>query len=216
MAPENTIEAFELAFELGADAVELDLRRTADGVLVVHHDARVSDGRVIVETGWRDLPSSVPTLGEALDACAGGWVNIEIKNDERDPDFDPDDRVAVELLAALAERERGRWLVSCFRLRTVDRCRLLDPSIPTAWLTVELDADTVDLVASRGHTAVHPWEPTVTAEQIERCHEAGILVNVWTCNAPDRFLALATAGADGIITDIPDVMVAALRGQPDL
>jgi glycerophosphoryl diester phosphodiesterase len=214
LARENTIEAFELAVQIGADAVELDVRRTGDGVLVVHHDVRVTDGGVIAETRWRDLPSHVPTLGEALDACDGAWVNIEIKNDEREPDFDPDDRVAVEVLAALAERGPGRRLISSFRLRTVDRCRLLDPSVPTAWLTLELGPEVIDTVASRGHTAVHPWEPTISPEQIERSHEAGILVNAWTCNDPTRFVALAAAGVDGIVTDVPDVMIAALGAQP--
>lgn len=208
---QNTVEAFELAVVVGADGVELDVRRTADGVLVVHHDARVADGRAIVDTGWRELPPHVPTLGAALDACAGVWVNIEIKNDERDPDFDPDDRVAVEVLAALAERPPGRWLLSSFRRRTIDRCRSLDPTVPTGWLTAEIGPDTVDQLADRGHTAVHPWEAALTAEQIERSHEAGILVNAWTCNDPDRFVALAAAGADGIVTDAPDAMIAAMR-----
>ena len=113
----------------------------------------------------RSCPSYVPTFGEALDACGGLWVNIEIKNDEADPDFDPLDRVAVEVLATLAERGRGRWLISSFRLATVDRCRLLDPTVPTAWLTMEFGAETIDLAAARGHTALHPWESTVTAER---------------------------------------------------
>jgi glycerophosphoryl diester phosphodiesterase len=212
LALENTVAAFEMAAIAGADGVELDVRRTADGVLVVHHDARVSDGRVIVDTPWQALPAHVPTFGEALDACGGMWVNIEIKNDEREPDFDPDDHVAVEVLATLAERGEGRWLISCFRLATVDRCRLLDPTVPTAWLTMELGPGTVEAVASRGHTAVHPWEPAVTAEQLARCHEVGLLVNVWTCNDPVRAVALSLAGVDGIITDVPDAVRAALDG----
>jgi glycerophosphoryl diester phosphodiesterase len=118
------------------------------------------------------------------------------------------------VLATLAERGPGRWLLSCFRLRTVDRCRLLDPAVPTAWLTQELDRETIQAVASRGHTAIHPWDPGVTAEQVDRCHEAGILVNAWTCNDPDRFVALAAAGVDGIVTDVPDVMIAALGARP--
>lgn len=211
LARENTIEAFELAVKVGADAVELDVRRTADGVLVVHHDAIVNDGRVIAETTWQDLPAYVPTLGDALDACAGVWVNIEIKNNEQEPDFDPADRAAVDVLATLAERGSGRWLLSSFRLRTVDRCRLLDPSVPTAWLTLDLSPEVVEQAAARGHTAVHPWEPTVTADQVERCHEAGLLVNTWTCNDPERFRALVAAGVDGVVTDVPDVMLAALR-----
>jgi glycerophosphoryl diester phosphodiesterase len=210
LAPENTVEAFQRAVAVGADAVELDVRRTADGVLVVHHDARVADRRVIGETLFRDLPGYVPTLGDALDACAGAWVDIEIKNDEREPDFDPLDRVAVDVLATLAERGAGRWLLSCFRLATLDRCRLVDPAIPTAWLTFEIGQDTVAMLADKGHTAINPWEPTVTPEQVARCHDAGILVNAWTCNDPARFLALAAAGVDGIITDVPDVMRTAL------
>jgi glycerophosphoryl diester phosphodiesterase len=217
LAPENTIAAFEMASIAGADGVELDVRRTADGVLVVHHDARVSDGRVIVETSWRELPTHVPTLGEALDACVGMWVDIEIKNDRRDPDFDPVDRVAVEVLAALAERDDpGRWLLSSFRLATMDRCRRVDPTVPTAWLTLEITPDTVEHLAAAGHAAVNPWEAGVTAEQVERCHEAGLLVNAWTCNDPARFLALAAAGVDGVITDVPDEMRAALAGSVPL
>jgi glycerophosphoryl diester phosphodiesterase len=115
--------------------IELDVRRTVDGVLVVHHDPALADGRVIVETLWRDLPDHIPTLGAALDACDGAWVNVEIKNRPSEPDFDPADRVVVELLAELAERgDPGRWLISCSRLETVDRCRLVDPTVPTAWL----------------------------------------------------------------------------------
>jgi glycerophosphoryl diester phosphodiesterase len=210
LAQENTVAAFEMAAIAGADGVELDVRRTADGVLVVHHDARLGDGSAIVDTPWRALPAYVPTLGEALDACAPLWVNIEIKNDQRDPDFAPDDHVAVEVLAALAERGAGRRLLSSFRAATVDRCRRLDPSVPTAWLTYEIGPDTVDALAAKDHTAVHPFEATITAEQIERCHDAGILVNAWTCNDPARFAALVAAGVDGVITDVPDVMRAAL------
>lgn len=211
LARENTIEAFQLAVSVGADGVELDVRRTADGVLVVHHDAVVNDGRVIAQTPWQELPAHIPTLGDALDACDGLWVNIEIKNDEREPDFDPDDRAAAEVLATLAERTPGRWLLSAFRLRTIDRCRLVDPTVPTAWLTLELDERIVETAHEHGYTAVHPWSPMVTADAVKRCHQAGLLVNTWTCNDPGHARALAAAGVDGIITDVPDVMVAALR-----
>ena len=205
LAHENTVAAFEMAAIAGADGVELDVRRTADGVLVVHHDARVSDGRVIVETPWQELPAYVPTFGEALDACGGLWVNIEIKNDERDPDFDPLDRVAVEVLATLAERGRGRWLISSFRLATVDRCRLLDPTVPTAWLTMAIGADTVDVAATQGHTALHPWEATVTAERDRaQPRRRASSSTSWTCNDPLRAAALSMAGVDGIVTDVPD------------
>ena len=215
LEPENTVAAFRRAVQVGAHGIELDVRRTADGVLVVHHDAALADGRVIVETPWREVPEEVPTLGSALDACAGAWVNIEIKNSTKDPDFDPGDRVAVEVLAELAERGEhgdGRWLISSFRLETVDRCRLVDPAVPTAWLTPAIEPGTIEMLVDRGHVAVHPWEPTITADQIADCHDAGLLVNGWTCNDPERFRELASWGIDGVCTDVPDVMLAALAG----
>jgi glycerophosphoryl diester phosphodiesterase len=210
LAQENTSAAFRKAVEVGAQGIEFDARRTADGVVVVHHDARLPDGRVIVETPWRELPDHVPTLGDALDACVGAWVNIEIKNMPQDPDFDPDDHVAVEVLAHLAERGEGRWLLSSFRLETVDRCHLVAPDVPTAWLTLEVEPDTPADLVRRGHTAVNPWEPTLTADVIARCHDAGLLVNGWTCNDPGRFVELASWGIDGLCTDTPDVMLRAL------
>ena len=80
---ENTLEAFRRAGLMGADAVELDVRRTADGAMAIHHDASLSDGRVICELQSVDLPAHIPMLSAALDACEGMWVNIEIKNLQR-------------------------------------------------------------------------------------------------------------------------------------
>ena len=144
--------------------------------------------------------------------CAGVWVNIEIKNDERDPDFDPDDHAAVEVLAALAERGPGRWLLSSSGCApsTAAAC-----SIRRYRRHGSRSTSARRRSSRRGAwpTAVNPWEPGITAEQIEHCHAAGLLVNAWTCNEPDRFVALAAAGADGIVTDLPDVMVAALGAQ---
>ncbi len=72
-AAENTIEAFALAAELGADGVELDARRTADGQVVVHHDAHLPDGRVIVDLSAADLPAHVPTLAEPSTPADRWW-----------------------------------------------------------------------------------------------------------------------------------------------
>jgi len=65
--------------------VELDARRTAEGDVIVHHDAHLADGRAIVELGAHDLPEHVCSLADALDACEGMSVNIEIKNWPDDP-----------------------------------------------------------------------------------------------------------------------------------
>lgn len=211
---ENTVAAFRRAREVGADAVELDVRTTADGVLVVHHDPDLADGRRIADTAAAELPAHVPTLPAALDACAGMWVNVEIKNSPGDPDFDPDSRVADATIALLRGRPAGeRFLISCFHLDTIDRCRELAPEIPTAFLCAIVPDGIAELLASRGHRAFHPWDPTVTPALIDACHAAGLEVNTWTCDDAVRMAQLLQWGIDGICTNDPDV---ALRVRDDL
>lgn len=206
--PENTVAAFVGAREQGADAVELDVRRTADGALVVRHDAHLPDGRALVELARADVPDGVPDLAAALDACRPLLVNVEIKNLPPDPDFDPDETVAdgvVELLAARGGADRV--LVSSFNLATVDRVRALDGGVPTAWLRLDLDdpAGVIGAAVARGHAALHPWDPFVDDRLVAAAHEAGLAVNVWTVDDPDRMRQLAAMGVDGIVTNVPDV-----------
>ncbi len=213
-ARENTVEAFRLAAEMGSDAVELDVRRSRDGQLVVHHDAVLADGRAIGATAAADLPPWVPTLDTALDACAGMWVNVEIKNDPRDPDFDPGDTIADDTVAALRARgEDERWLISSFRLETVDRCRALAP-LRTAWLTEAVPDDVVATLVERGHVALHPWVGLLEQRVVDACHAAGLHVNTWTCDDEARMAELASWGVDGICTNVPDVALTLLRGAP--
>ena len=210
---ENTVEAFRRARELGADAVELDVRLCADGILVVHHDPRLPEsGRPITDTPFRLLPDHIPTLDRALDACDGMWVNVEIKNDEHEPDFDATDHIAEAVVHALAARgEPERWLISSFRFKTINRCRLVEPAIPTAWLTVEVPSGTAERVGSFGHKALHPYWESVTEELVADCHRHGVEVNVWTCDDPEAMRRLATWGVDGICTNVPDLAVRTLR-----
>lgn len=208
---ENTLEAFRTAAQLGSDAVELDVRRTADDVLVIHHDAQLSDGSLIRSVAARALPEHVPTLGAALDACAGMWVNVEIKNDPAEADFDPTDAIAGATIAALVARgEPERWLISSFRRETIDRCRALAPEIRTAFLCVEPPAGVVRSLARGGHAALHPYYRFVTAELLAECHAEGVEVNVWTCDDPDWMRRLAEWGVDGICTNVPDLALRTL------
>ena len=97
-AHENTLRAFFLAKEFRADWIELDVRRTQDGRLAVHHDAHLADGRVLCDTPADELPRHVPELAAALDACSPLGINIEIKNWPTDPDFDPEFRLAAQVV----------------------------------------------------------------------------------------------------------------------
>lgn len=208
-APENTLEAFRLARQLGADWVELDARRTADGAVVVHHDAELPDGRTICQLPRHELPASVPDLHDALDACEGMSVNIEIKNWPADPDFDESEQVAeqvVELVQARAMHDRV--LISCFHYPTIERVRALDPAIPTAFLHLLIDRSWADLaadVAAAGHTALHPWDGLVDESLVAAAKEHGLDVNVWTVDDPERMAQLVALGVDGLCTNVPDV-----------
>ncbi|CAN5445748.1 glycerophosphodiester phosphodiesterase family protein [soil metagenome] len=208
-APENTIEAFHLARELGADWVELDARRTRDGAVVVHHDAHLPDGRAIVELDRSDLPPSVCDLTAALDACAPMSVNIEIKNWPDDVDYDATYAVADFVVAEVGRRgSHQRVLVSCFDRGTLDHAHQGDGEIPTAFLHHYIEGTWADLaadVAAAGHVALHPWDGVVDQDLVGAAAAHGLEVNVWTVDDPERMATLITLGVDGLCTNVPDV-----------
>jgi glycerophosphoryl diester phosphodiesterase len=212
-APENTVDAFALAGRMGADAVELDVRATRDGVLVVHHDPDLPDGRSICDVDAADLPATVPALGVALDACDVSWVNVEIKNDPSETAYDPDDSIADTTMALLlARNDHDRWVISSFRIETIDRCRVIADAagapIRTAWLTSVVPENVVDLLTTRGHVALHPWVRLLRRDVVDACHAAGIAVNTWTCDDPAQMAELIDWGVDGICTNVPDLALA--------
>lgn len=212
--PENTVAAFERAVAMGADGIELDVRRTGDDRLVVHHDPRLADGRAIRATRSAELPPSVPDLAAALDACTGAFVNIEIKNAPAEPDHDPSDWVASRVAELLAGRGGGpRWLISSFRMETVDHVRRVAPAVRTAWLTYLLDEAAIAATAAAGHDAIHPYHGSVTADGVRAAHAAGLSVNTWTCDEPERMAALVAWGVDGICTNVPDVALRVRAGE---
>lgn len=217
--PENTIEAFQEARRLGADMVELDARRTADGTIAVRHDPEIPGSGALITLHRHELTEEVPTLGAALDACVPMQVNVEIKNSPFEPDWDPDQHLAAAVVELVAARgARDAVLVSSFNLEAIDRCRGLDPAIATAWLTLAGwdQAAAVATCAERGHAAVHPHDPAVTPELIARAHDAGVAVNVWTVDDPARMAQLAEWGVDGICTNDPALLLRVLgRPSPD-
>lgn len=208
--PENTKAAFEHALEVGSDWVELDVRRTADGKMVIHHDPALSDGRAIVACLRDDLPPSILELADALDVCASMGVNIEIKNLPGEPDADPSNQLSRDVVALLETRPAGdEILVTSFDRSTIDAVRSLARELPVGWLLYDLApadvASAVATAAEAGYVGINPWDPTVTEELVEQAHAAGLLVNVWTVDAPERMTALIEMGVDGIITNVPAV-----------
>jgi glycerophosphoryl diester phosphodiesterase len=213
---ENTLDAFSRAAELGADWVELDVRTSGDGDLVVHHDPQLADGRVVAHTPVAVLPSWLPTLDAALDGCArhGLGVNVEIKALPGEPDEDRAIELADAVGAVLVDRlatgalHRDRLLVTCFDPRTIARVRAVtDGALPTGLLSLLLEGweQVVRTAADGGHQAVNPWDLAFAPELVEAAHGAGLAVNVWTVDDPERLSWLCDIGVDGLITNVPDV-----------
>ncbi len=216
-AQANTLEAVQLAIDQGADGVEIDVRRTADDVLVLHHDAHLSDGRRIHAMAASDLPTWVPSLAEVLEVCEGVWTNIEVKNLPDDPDYDQAQGISLAVAGLIAAYEaHQRVLVSSFNMDSVTRIGSIDPEIELGWLTAggANPAALIGRAEGRSMNAIHPHDMLVDESFVLRAHDAGLAVNVWTVNDMSRVAELAKWGVDGIITDNPAEALEILgRGQ---
>ena len=198
------------------------MHRTADAMLVVHHDAELHGLGLVLDASFAELRAArpdVPTLAETLDACAGmRFVNIEMKCAAWDADPDPDRVVARGVAAEVVARGlRHTTVVSSFDLTMIDDLRAIDPSITTGWLLHGYDpVPAVARAQEHGHRWLHPdWgnldaylEATVVAAR-----GAGVLLDTWTVDDPDAIRRFAAAGIDAVITnDVAGGLAALGRG----
>ncbi len=201
---ENTVEAFRLARQLGADWVELDVRRTADSVLVAHHDAHLPDGRLIAETPLDELPGWTPSLAEALEACEGMGVVVEIKNHPGEAGYDAANTIAIAVAGLVsAYRSYDKVMVSSFNSAAVERIREVDERLATALLMFDpvRVLQGVDRAAAYGHSAIHPYYSTVDESLLRRARKASVAVWPWSVNEVGAAEELVRLGVDAIITD---------------
>jgi glycerophosphoryl diester phosphodiesterase len=233
--PENTLPAFEAAVELGAPAVELDVRLTADGHPVVIHDpdlSRTTDASGLVHelplervraanAGTPDRPAVVPLLAEVLDLVSGrAGVAIEIKNLPGDPGFVADGEPSVA--AALAELERvafdGPVLVVSFNPRSVAAARDAQADVMTGLLTTDAVApdDGVAFAASQAHDFVLPGSRGLLAtglDVVDRAHAAAVRLGTWTVDDRGTFERLVGAGLDAVATNDPAMGISVVAGH---
>lgn len=203
---ENTLASFAAAVDLGVEGVELDVRETLDGELVIHHDP-AADGLVISQTPALNLPSYIPNLEEAMDALVGLRVNVEIKN-SRTPTESADDEMgdfARRVVTAMHEADWSeRVIITCFDLATCVIVRSFDPQIDVGWLVWDVDLGSAFVQAHVfGFTAVNPHFSLVTAEAMREANELQLDVNVWTVNRPLDIDTMAELAVASIITDDP-------------
>ncbi len=229
-APENTLEAFRLALELGAQAVELDVMLSRDRVPVVIHDSRLErttegTGRVQDHT-WAQLreldagskfspkfrAARIPHLQAVLEEIGrAAWINVELKN--YDSRGDRLEEVVVDLVRRLGLGRKV--LLSSFNPLSLGRAARLAPELPRGLLTMPempffLREGWLAFVA-RPHSYNLQLDQT-NARSIRAAHARGARVCAWTVDEPADALRLAEQGVDGIITDVPDEILAALAG----
>jgi glycerophosphoryl diester phosphodiesterase len=229
--PENTLPSFAAAIEAGADAVELDVRVSADGVAVVMHDAdvgRTTDGSGFVhELTLRELKRldasggsggvhEVPTLAEVLELASGRVaVNLEIKNLPGEPGYDGPAEAAVA--TALGDLDRvgfiGPVLITSFNWSSIERSRALSPDLPTGFLSLADVAPVaaLDYVRQAGHGFVLPNVLALRRAGpgfVDEAHRHGIRVGTWTVDDPEAVAELFAWGVDAVATNDPGAAVA--------
>lgn len=224
VAPENTLPAFVRAADMGANMIELDVQRSADGVLVVIHDddtrrvASGAGGSVATLTGDElhhlDLGGGacIPTLDEVLDfvRASGIAVNVELKT----PGIEEGVIAAVHTwgLHEVA-------LLSSFDVDVLARVHILAPGLRLALLSA---SDTMlprarvpedyplPILRRLGAVAWHPHYQLVNRSIVRAVHHAGFRVHVWTVDHPAAMRRMVRLDVDGIITDDPDILSALL------
>ena len=226
-APENTMPAFQLAFEQGADGIELDVQLTRDNEVVVIHDEtleRTTDGH-----GWvadhaladlRRLDASrgregfggtrIPLLADVLQLVAGTdkVVNIELKNSQI-PYVGLEGRV-LEVVADAGAADSV--VLSSFNHYSLRTLRGHGASMPLGALYSDPLFKPWKYATRLGVQCLHPPLRSVReGKVVRRSHEAGLRVHVWTVNAPADLERMGRLGVDAVMTDVPDVACTVLR-----
>jgi len=214
-APENTLGGFERAVEIGVDAVEFDVRESADGVAVVIHDAtvdRTTDGvGAVSELTLDDLRTLnagdgavIPTLEETLDLLADHGVGIRVELKERG--------LGADVVAALEERGlAARTSVVSFdpeAIAEIDDGR--GAAITRSLTTADPDEALFDAASDLGCSWVGINHEAADREVVDAARDRGFEVGLWTPNEPREIEAALALDPDAVTSDYPDRVLARL------
>lgn len=227
-APENTMPAFELALQMGADGIELDVQLTRDGQLVICHDEmidRTSNGHGAIKAyTLQELRTfnfcsvhpeygfvEIPTLEEFLQFMKKHEfeLNIELKTGLA---FYED----IEQRTVAMVHDYGlddRVIYSSFNYISLQKLRVF---CSAARIGILCAADYTMIPEDTGRIraeAVHPACSFVNKEYVMQCHAYDIKVRTWTVNRPEKLRELLLEGVDAVITDCPDMAHRVISGE---
>ena len=213
---ENTLAAFSGALNAGADMIEMDLRLTRDGQLVVIHDAttgRVSKEKVRVRgAGLSRLRRvvlnggyTVPTLDEVLGVLANRIpLNLELKGKG----------TGFALAQFLMEKGPVEGLlVSSYKVQEVEAFLRFYPSVPVARICTWFFTKDLVQSATGSHFSIHVNKSHINRDKVERAHRSGLKVFVFTVDDPKEMVRLFSMGVDGIFTNNPEEALQVARAH---
>jgi glycerophosphoryl diester phosphodiesterase len=202
--PENTLDAFEAAVDAGADIVEFDVRRSADGALVVAHDATE-----LTLAEIKRLQPEIPTLDEVLEQLHGRVaLEVEIKNAPAEAGYEPAGAtVARDVVAALRRHAFADAFVASFDAECLRSVEELDPATATGLLVEPVhDLGRALEIAAGRHAFLLP-EATALERAgrtfIDAAHDRGVRVCTWTGDDAPTIERLFELGADAVETNDP-------------
>ncbi|MGB1160597.1 MAG: glycerophosphodiester phosphodiesterase family protein [Alphaproteobacteria bacterium] len=220
LAPENTLQGFEAAFNAGALWTETDVCVLGDGTPVIFHDStldRCTDHKGLV-TALRasDLASvnanrqfpetafhAIPTLAEALSCFQrlGMGVNLELKLHEH---VEPATLVdAVTSVLSEHTFPTQQILLSSFDFEVLRLLKQALPDLALAVIAEEASDEVFEVARETGSQALNLWWETLSHENVRRARSKGLSVNIWTANEPEKVRSMVDWGVEGIMSDCP-------------
>jgi glycerophosphoryl diester phosphodiesterase len=218
---EHTVAAYDLALAQGADRIELDVRPTADGTLVVLHDATLGRttgvDRRLDEVTHADLQElcgdAAPLTLDAVLRRYGAHPSARLLVELKAPQPAWEARVAEALLAHdLAERT----VVQSFDTPALRRLHAAYPWLECAPLYARRRGRRTLDAAARFAGGIGVWHRQVDAALVGAAHARGLAVRAWTVNDPAAIERLVALGVDGVITDRPDLATEIVSRRPAL
>ncbi|MCD6592651.1 glycerophosphodiester phosphodiesterase [Candidatus Bathyarchaeota archaeon] len=214
LEPENTLRSIRRAIDLGVDRVEIDVRVTRDGRLVVIHDEtvdRTTNGHGYVNELTLDeirklnagKGEKVPTLEEVLEITRG---KVELQIELKVPE-------ATGSTLRLIERENaeGEVIITSFIHDLLRRAHDFNPELRTGALFFNVEGDICRKALNVYSKAIHVYYRNVDAELVRHAHEMGLEIEVWNPDEPKEMMRMIKLGVDSIGTNRPDILLNLLR-----